>query len=120
MPRKGDPRVVVRMSPEGHAALVAAAESADVAVGALARECIERHAVGVAREAAAGGIKLRRGSVEKAQGGRAIEEAPEVAAAARSGRAGMQPASSPAPSEQTVDPGVARAAAFRRATLRPR
>lgn len=72
MPRDGDPRVMVRLSPESYAAIKAAASSANVAVGALVRECAERYAVTVARDVAAGRVRLRRA--------RAQESAPVVPA----------------------------------------
>lgn len=66
MPREDDPRVVVRMTPAGYAAVEAAAESVNVSVGGLMRECSERYAAAVAREIAAGHLVLRRRKVEKA------------------------------------------------------
>lgn len=66
MPRKDDPRVVVRMTPAGYAAVEAAAASVNVNVGGLMRECSERYAAAVAREIAAGNLTLRRAKVEKA------------------------------------------------------
>jgi hypothetical protein len=63
MPRDDDPRVVVRMTPEDHAALKATAELNDLAVGALVRECAIRYASTVARELRVSGKRLRRGNV---------------------------------------------------------
>lgn len=68
MPRADDPRVMVRLSPEAHAAIKAAAASANVAVGALMRECAERYATTVARDVAAGNVRLRRQRVEAVPG----------------------------------------------------
>lgn len=66
MPRDGDPRVTVRLDPEALATISAAAESANVSVGALIRECAERYAVSVAKEVAGGGLRLRRARVAAA------------------------------------------------------
>jgi uncharacterized protein (DUF1778 family) len=66
MPRADDPRVMVRLTPESYAVIKEAAEGANVAVGALVRECAERYAVRVAREVAAGSVRLRRAKVERA------------------------------------------------------
>lgn len=63
MPRADDPRIVVRMSPQGFRAIKAAADSVNVAVSGLVRECAERYAVDIAREVAAGRVTIRRNSV---------------------------------------------------------
>lgn len=64
MPRDGDPRVMVRLSPELAEALAESAQAANVAVAALVRECAERHHESVARDVREGRVRLRRGSVE--------------------------------------------------------
>jgi urocanate hydratase len=66
VPRDGDPRVVVRLSPELAVALGESARSANVAVAALVRECAERFHEVVAREVASGAVRLRRARVEVA------------------------------------------------------
>lgn len=64
MPRADEPRVPVRLSDSDHAIIKAAADSANVAVAGLMRECSVRYAGEVAREIMAGRITLRRQRVE--------------------------------------------------------
>lgn len=78
MPRVGDPRVVVRMSPEGFAVVKAAADRAGVSVGGLVRECAERYAASVAVEVRVGKVRLRRSSVGAREVSVAVRE-PEPA-----------------------------------------
>lgn len=66
MPRVDDPRVVVRMSPEGMAAVQAAADLAGVSVGGLVRECAERYAASVARDVREGSVRIRRNRAVRA------------------------------------------------------
>lgn len=73
MPRADEPRVPVRLSDSDHAAIKAAADSVNVGVAGLMRECSVRYAAVVAREIAAGNIVLRRSRIEaavEATGGR--------------------------------------------------
>jgi hypothetical protein len=67
VPRADEPRVPVRLSHSDHAAIKAAADSVNVGVAGLMRECAVRYATIVAREIAAGSITLRRQRVEVAE-----------------------------------------------------
>lgn len=68
MPREGDPRIILRLSETDKAVIEAAAAAANVAVGALVRECAVRYAGTVARQIASGEVSgLRRQRVEKAE-----------------------------------------------------
>jgi predicted DNA-binding ribbon-helix-helix protein len=58
--------VTIRLSHEAFDAIKAAADRSNVSVGALIRECAERYAVSVARDASAGNVVLRRARVERA------------------------------------------------------
>jgi hypothetical protein len=64
VPRDDDPRVVIRLTPEDHAALKATAEINNIAVGALVRECAIRYASTVAKELRVSGKRLRRGRTD--------------------------------------------------------
>lgn len=66
MPRADDPRVMVRMTPEDHAAIKAAADLGNIAVGALMRECAIRYASTVAAEVRTSGKRLRRAKAVEA------------------------------------------------------
>lgn len=81
MPRADDPRIVVRMSPQGFRAIKAAADSVNVAVSGLVRECAERYAVDIAREVAAGRVTIRRNSVPDAVTGPSAVTAPRLSPA---------------------------------------
>src|SRR3954469_18894006 len=83
MPRDDDPRVVVRMTPEDHAALKATAELNDLAVGALVRECAIRYASTVARELRVSGKRLRRGNVVVPGPARSVAKRPVSRPAAK-------------------------------------
>lgn len=66
VPRADDPRVMVRLSPEDHAAVKAAADLANCAVGALMRECAIRYASTVAADVRRGTTRLRRAKAVEA------------------------------------------------------
>lgn len=66
VPRDGDPRIPVRMSPQDYAVIEAAAASVNVAVGALIRECAVRYASAVAAQVARGDVRLRRARIDTA------------------------------------------------------
>jgi hypothetical protein len=68
MPRDDDPRVVVRFTKPGFAAVEAAAASVGVSVGGLVRECAERHAADVAADVSAGRVTIRRRSASSDSG----------------------------------------------------
>jgi hypothetical protein len=68
VPREGDPRIIVRLSRTDAAVIEAAASEANVAVGALVRECAVRYAGTVARQIASGEVTgLRRQRIEVAE-----------------------------------------------------
>lgn len=62
MPRNTDPKLDVRFSVPGYAAVRAAAESIGVKPGTLVRECAERYAATLAREVSEGRVSLARRS----------------------------------------------------------
>jgi uncharacterized protein (DUF1778 family) len=72
MPRDGDPRVMVRMTPEDHAAIKAAADLGNIAVGALMRECAIRYASTVAADVRTSGKRLRRAKAVEAVKGQVV------------------------------------------------
>lgn len=67
VPRADEPRVPVRLSDSDHALIKAAADSVNVGVAGLMRECAVRYAAVVAREIKAGNITLRRQRIETAE-----------------------------------------------------
>lgn len=71
MPRADEPRVPVRLSNGDHALIKAAADSVNVGVAGLMRECAVRYAGVVARELEreirAGTTTLRRQRIERAE-----------------------------------------------------
>lgn len=79
MPRADDPRVMVRLTPEDHAAIKAAAAEANVSVGGLMRECAVRFAAQVAREARDGSVRIRRAKAVEAVKGQVATAASLVA-----------------------------------------
>jgi uncharacterized protein (DUF1778 family) len=66
MPRADDPRVVIRLTPEDHAAIKAAADIGNIAVGALVRECAIRYCSTVAADVRRGSTRLRRAKAVEA------------------------------------------------------
>lgn len=72
VPREDDPRVVIRLTPEDHAMIKAAADVANVAVGALMRECAVRHAAEVAADVRRGTTRLRRQKAVEAVRGQVV------------------------------------------------
>lgn len=66
MPKRDEPRVMVRLSPEDEAVIKAAARYANVAVAGLIRECAVRYAAAVAADVRRGSTRLRRGKAVEA------------------------------------------------------
>lgn len=69
MPRKDEPRVMVRLSVPEKELLDGIAKAANIGLGGLLRECALRHAAEVGREAQRGDLRMRRRvAVEAVQG----------------------------------------------------
>jgi hypothetical protein len=107
MPKVGDPRVTIRFSVSDHAVLDAAAVSCGVETGALIREAALRSAAAVARDVTEGRVSLRR------RAGLEKESASTVSVPEAAG--GDRGAASAPSRALALDPGVERAAMFRRA-----
>lgn len=72
VPKRDDPRVVVRMSPEDHELLSALAKSANVSLGGLIRETAVKFAASIARDARRGDITIRRAKAVEAVRGQVV------------------------------------------------
>lgn len=80
MPRAEEPRIILRLSATDKAVIDAAAASANVAVGALVRECAVRYAGTVARQIASGEVTgLRRQRIEVAEAAAPVVRASSLA-----------------------------------------
>lgn len=72
MPKRDDPRVVVRLAPEDHEMLSALAKAANVSLGGLMRETAVKFAASVARDASRGDIQIRRDHAVEAVKGQVV------------------------------------------------
>lgn len=95
MPRKDEPRVMVRFDVAGHAAVAAIAQSLGIGTAALVREAAVRYGPQVARDIREGRVVLR---------------------SANGSRRGGVARPAPTAREEMDEAAVRRAQAFRRAT----
>ena len=117
MPRNTDPKLDVRFSGPGYAAVCAAAQSIGVKPGTLVRECAERYATTLARDVSEGRVSLARRSAPV----RTASEPPAVAerpAAPLNDASTPSPATEPSPSRAVPSQGIERADLFRLAEAR--
>jgi hypothetical protein len=90
MPRADDPRVMVRLTPEDHAAIKAAADLGNIAVAALIRECAIRYCSTVATDVRQTGKRLRRAKAVEAVRGQVVPASSIVRAPAEDWMADRQ------------------------------
>jgi hypothetical protein len=69
MPKRDEPRVMVRMTWAQHEKLTAVAESVNIGLGGLLRETGVRYGARVAREVRDGSLEIRRATAVKATKG---------------------------------------------------
>lgn len=72
MPRADDPRIMVRLTPEDHATIKAAADLGNIALSALVRECAIRYASTVAADVRQSGHRMRRAHAVEAVKGQVV------------------------------------------------